>query len=44
MADIIITKKTKRLSKGMRIHVRKMKQEARKAGMVYRPEITSYIS
>lgn len=43
MAGILNKKKTRRLAKGMRTHVRKMKQEARKAGMVYRPEILSYI-
>jgi hypothetical protein len=31
--------KTKRLPKGKRTHVRRMKQEAREAGTVYRPEI-----
>jgi hypothetical protein len=31
--------KTKRVSKGKRAHVRKLKQEARKAGTVYRPVI-----
>lgn len=31
--------KTKRLSKGQRTHVRRMKQEARKEGVVYRPGI-----
>ncbi len=31
--------KTKRLSKGQRAHVRKLKQEARKAGTVYKPGI-----
>jgi len=30
MADKIIKKKTKRLSKGQRTHVRRVKQEARK--------------
>jgi hypothetical protein len=43
VADIDSKKKNKRLSKGMRTHIRKMKQEARKAGMVYRPEILTYI-
>lgn len=43
MAEEIVTKKkARRLAKGMRTHVRKMKQEARKAGMLYRPEILSY--
>jgi hypothetical protein len=31
--------KTKRLSKGKRAHVRKLKQEARIAGTVYKPGI-----
>jgi len=31
--------KTKRLAKGKRIHVRRMKKEARDEGVVYRPEI-----
>jgi len=31
--------KTKRLSKGIRTHVRRMKQEASKAGTVYKPVI-----
>lgn len=31
--------KTKRLPKGQRAHVRKLKQEARKAGTVYKPGI-----
>jgi hypothetical protein len=30
--------KKKRLSKGWRLHVRRMKQEAGKAGTVYTPE------
>ena len=30
--------RTKRLSKGQRTHVRLMKQEANKAGTVYKPE------
>jgi hypothetical protein len=29
--------KSKRLSKGQRTHVRKMKEEARNAGTVYKP-------
>lgn len=29
--------KIKRLPKGQRTHVRRMKEEARKAGVVYRP-------
>jgi hypothetical protein len=35
MADKIIKTKTKRLSKGQRIHVRRLKQAARKAGPVH---------
>jgi hypothetical protein len=31
---------TKRLSKGQRSHVRKMKQEARAAGTVYKPGVS----
>lgn len=31
--------KTKRIPKGKRAHVRRMKEEARKAGIVYRPAI-----
>jgi len=31
--------KIKRLSKGQRTHVRRMKQEARAAGVVYKPGI-----
>jgi hypothetical protein len=30
--------KPKRLSKGQRLHIRRMKQEARKEGTVYRPQ------
>lgn len=30
-------KKTKRLPKGQRTHVRRLKQEARKEGAVYKP-------
>jgi hypothetical protein len=37
MADKIIKTKNKRSPKGLRAYVRKMKQEARKAGTVYRP-------
>lgn len=33
------TTKPKRLSKSTRLHVRRMKQEARKEGTVYRPVI-----
>jgi hypothetical protein len=32
-------KKTKRLAKGQRTHIRRLKQEARIAGTVYRPGI-----
>ena len=31
--------KSKRLSKSQRTHVRKLKQEARKTGVVYKPGI-----
>jgi hypothetical protein len=31
--------KTKRAPKGQRAHVRKLKQEARKAGTVYKPVV-----
>lgn len=31
--------KTKRAAKGLRTHVRKMKQEAQKAGVVYKAEV-----
>lgn len=31
--------KSKRLSKSQRTHVRRLKQEARKAGIVYKPGI-----
>ena len=31
--------KTKRLAKGKRVHVRRMKKVARDEGIVYRPEI-----
>ena len=31
--------KTRRPSKGQATHIRRMKQEARKEGVVYRPEI-----
>jgi len=33
------TLKTKRLPKGKRTHVRRLKQEARAAGTVYKPQI-----
>lgn len=39
MADKKIETKIKRLSKSERTHVRRMKQEARKEGKVYRPGI-----
>ncbi len=31
--------KIKRLSKGQRTHIRRMKQEAREAGTVYKPAV-----
>jgi hypothetical protein len=31
--------KKKRLSKGLRLHIRRLKQEARKEGIAYRPPI-----
>jgi hypothetical protein len=37
MAKEIGKTKIKRLSKGQRTHIRRMKQEARAAGTVYRP-------
>ncbi len=37
MSNEIIKKKIKRLPKGQRTHVRRLKQEARKSGIVYRP-------
>ena len=37
MAKEISKTKIKRLSKGQRTHVRRMKQEARAAGTVYKP-------
>ena len=39
MANKTNLTKTKLLSKGKRTHIRRMKQEARLAGTVYRPEI-----
>ena len=36
MADKTSKTKSKRLSKGQRTHVRRLKQAARKAGTVYR--------
>jgi len=39
MADITSKTKSKRLPKGQRTHVRKMKQEARSAGLVYKPVV-----
>jgi len=40
MADKNSKKKSKRLSKGQRAHVRRMKQEARSTGTVYKPTIS----
>ncbi len=37
MSNEIAKTKVKRASKGQRTHVRKLKQEARKSGTVYRP-------
>ena len=37
MAKETVKTKTKRLPKGQRAYVRKMKQEATKAGTVYKP-------
>jgi hypothetical protein len=39
MAKKTNTTKAKRLSKGQRTHVRRLKQEARSAGIVYKPGI-----
>jgi hypothetical protein len=39
MTDKIIKPKIKRLAKGKRLHIRRLKQEARKEGAVYRPVI-----
>jgi hypothetical protein len=39
MIDKISKPKTKRLSKGRRTHVRRLKQDARQAGIVYKPGI-----
>jgi hypothetical protein len=39
MAKKIDYTKTKRLSKGQRAHVRKLKQEARIADVAYKPEV-----
>ena len=36
MADKTSKKKTKRLAKGQRTHVRRLKQEARKTGPVHK--------
>jgi hypothetical protein len=37
MSNKISMTKRKRLPKGQRTHVRRLKQEAREAGMVYKP-------
>ncbi|GAP13606.1 hypothetical protein LARV_01361 [Longilinea arvoryzae] len=37
MANKVNTKKVKRLPKGQRTHVRRLKQEAMKEGRVYKP-------
>ncbi len=37
MANIVKEKKVKRLPKGQRTHVRRLKQEALKDGRVYKP-------
>jgi len=37
MAEKTTKTKSKRLSKGQRAHVRRLKQEARAAGTVYKP-------
>ena len=39
MATKLKNKKTKRLPKGQRIHVRRLKQEAAKEGRIYKPAI-----
>jgi hypothetical protein len=39
MANNVKNKKIKRLPKGQRIHVRRLKQEAAKEGRVYKPSI-----
>ena len=39
MAETTSKTKSKRLSKSQRTHVRKMKQEARSAGLVYKPVV-----
>lgn len=39
MTEKPVKTKIKRLSKGKRLHVRRLKQEARAAGTVYRAEI-----
>ncbi len=37
MAEITSKAKNKRLPKGKRTHVRKLKEEARRSGTVYKP-------
>jgi len=39
MENKVNNKKVKRLPKGQRIHVRRLKQEAKKEGRVYKPAI-----
>ena len=39
MENKVNTKKVKRLPKGQRTHVRRLKQEAVKEGVVYKPAI-----
>ncbi len=39
MKNKVINKKVKRLPKGQRTHVRRLKQEAIKEGRVYKPAI-----
>jgi hypothetical protein len=41
MSNKINRIKTKRLSKGQRTHIRRLKQEAHNAGTVYKPEVLS---
>jgi hypothetical protein len=40
MSDKNNSKTNKRLPKGKRAHVRRLKQEARKTGIVYKPGIS----
>ena len=39
MANKTSKTKIKKLSKGLRTHIRRLKQEARQAGLVYKPAI-----